>query len=296
MSQIKLSYNLDISDKSSWLTVTAAPSVRASFAYVQELGDFHCGPGYYTLRENLPSYLIKLTVSGEGTLRYDGATYQLKPGRLFWVDCRRHQHYFTAPEAAHWHTVWVHLYGPTAKAYYEAFLDQNGGAVVVSADHPAPIMDLFNQLFELYRDRSNTIQGDIQASCLLTQLMAACVQLAGQRGSAHQKPDYVGSIQEYIDSHYHEDLTLDALAQRFSINKYYLQKIFKQHIGLSPNEYLTRSRLAVAKQLLRTTNDSMIRIAEEVGYTASYFDNVFKKYEGVTPRAYRQSWYDSERL
>ena len=100
MSQIKLSYNLDISDKSSWLTVTAAPSVRASFAYVQELGDFHCGPGYYTLRENLPSYLIKLTVSGEGTLRYDGATYQLKPGRLFWVDCRRHQHYFTAPEAA----------------------------------------------------------------------------------------------------------------------------------------------------------------------------------------------------
>ena len=38
----------------------------------------------------------------------------------------------------------------------------------------------------------------------------------------------------------------------------------------------------------------MTVIAEEVGYTASYFDNVFKKYEGVTPRAYRQSWYDSE--
>ena len=59
---------------------------------------------------------------------------------------------------------------------------------------------------------------------------------------------------------------------------------------------LIRSALGTDIELLRTTNDSMIRIAEEVGYTASYFDNVFKKYEGVTPRAYRQSWYDSERL
>ncbi|MBQ9721364.1 MAG: AraC family transcriptional regulator [Oscillospiraceae bacterium] len=39
----------------------------------------------------------------------------------------------------------------------------------------------------------------------------------------------------------------------------------------------------MAKQLLRTTNDSMSRIAEAVGYTASYFDKVFRKYEGVTP-------------
>ena len=294
MNPIKLSYNLDISEKSSWLTVTAAPSVRGSFAFVQELGDFYCGPDYFTIRENLPSYLINLTLSGGGILEYENASYQIKPGRLFWVDCRKHQHYFTAPGEAHWHTFWVHLYGPTAQAYYEAFLEQNNGAVVVSTDRPAALLDYFNQLFEIYRGRSNTIQDDIQASCLLTQLMTSCIQLAGQKGNARQKPNYVASIQEYIDAHYHEDITLDMLAQHFSINKFYLQKIFKQHIGLSPNEYLTRSRLAIAKQLLRTTGDSMIQIAEEVGYTASYFDNVFKKYEGVTPRAYRQSWYDSE--
>ena len=295
MNPIKLSYNLDISDKSSWLTVTAAPSVRTSFAFVQELGDFYCGAKYFTMRENLASYLIKLTVNGEGTLEYENETYHIKPGRLFWVDCRKYQRYYTAPEVSHWHVIWVHLYGPTAQAYYEAFLEQNNGSVMVSTDHPASFLDIFSQLFDLYRGRSNTMQDDIQASCLLTQLMTGCIQLAGQKGSARQKPEYVSDIQEYIDSHYHEDITLDGLAQHFSINKYYLQKIFKQHIGLSPNEYLTRSRLAVAKQLLRTTGDPMIRIAEEVGYTASYFDNVFKKYEGITPRAYRQSWYDSEK-
>jgi len=295
MSPIKLNYNLDISDKSSWLTVTASPAVRGSFAYVQELGDFHCGSHYFTVRENLPSYLIKLTVSGEGRLEYDNAAYELKPGRLFWLDCRRYQRYYTAPGVSSWRTLWVHLYGPTALAYYEAFLEQNNGSAVVSTDHPATFLDIFSQLFDLFRGRSNTMQDDIQASCLLPQLMTGCIQLAGQKGSARQKPEYVSAIQEYIDVHYQEDITLDALSQRFSVNKYHLQKLFKQHIGLSPNEYLTRSRLAAAKQLLRTTGDPMIRIAEEVGYTASYFDNVFKKYEGVTPRAYRQSWYDSEK-
>ena len=294
MNPIKLSYNLDISDRSSWLTVTAAPSVRASFAFVQELGDFYCGANYYTVRENLPSYLIKLTVDGEGILKYENETYRVKPGRLFWVDCRKHQHYFTAPEVAHWHTFWVHLYGASAQAYYEAFLEQNNNAAMVSTDHPASLMDIFSQLFDIYRDSRNTIQDDIQASCLLTQLMASCIQISGQKGNARQKPNYVASVQEYIDSHCNEDITLDVLAQRFSINKYYLQKIFKQHIGLSPNDYLTRSWLAIAKQLLRTTGDSIMQIAEKVGYTASYFDNVFRKYEGVTPRAYRQSWYDSE--
>ncbi|MBQ3423725.1 MAG: helix-turn-helix transcriptional regulator [Clostridia bacterium] len=296
MKPVKLSYNLDISDKSSWLTVTAAPSVRSSFAYVQELGDFYCGSDYFTVRENLPSYLIKLALNGAGTLEYENATYQIRPGRLFWVDCRKHQRYYTSPDAPSWHTLWVHLYGPTAQAYYEAFLEQNNGSAMVSADHPSSMLDLFSQLMALYRGNANTIQDDIQASCLLTQLMTGCIRLSGQGAGTRQKPGYIASVQEYIDTHYAEDITLDVLARQFSIDKYHLQKMFKQRVGLSPNAYLTRSRLAAAKQLLRTTGDSMTRIAEEVGYTASYFDNVFKKYEGVTPRAYRQGWYDSEKL
>lgn len=294
MDPIKLSYNLDISDKSSWLTVTTAPSVRTSFAYVQELGDFYCGPSYFTTRENLPSYLIKLTLSGEGTLEYDNATYQVSPGKLFWVDCRKPQHYFASSNASKWHTLWVHLYGPTTQSYYEAFLDQNAGSAIISSDLDSAYLDIFKRLLGIYKSESASMVDDIQASGLLTQLMVNCITTSGQKKSVRQTPDYVASIQAYIDTNYQEDITLDRLAQSFSINKFYLQKLFKRHIGLSPNEYLARTRLAKAKQLLRTTNDSMIRIAEEVGYTATYFDSIFKKYEGVTPRGYRQRWYDPD--
>ena len=114
-------------------------------------------------------------------------------------------------------------------------------------------------------------------------------KITGQRSA-----DYVGEIRNFIDNNYQDNISLDHLAQAFSINKFYLQKLFKKRSGLSPNEYLTRVRLEKAKNLLRTTDSTIIQIAQEVGYTASYFDNVFKKFEGITPQTYRQRWYDSD--
>ena len=296
MDQTKLSYHLDFYARSSWLTVTATPSIRSSFVYVQELGDFHCGPDYYTRRENLPSYLIKLTVSGKGILEYADSSYMVTPGSFFWIDCRSPQHYYTSPETSRWHTLWVHLYGPTASSYYTLFMEQNSGSPVIAADSDDRSVEIFNSLMSLYGgEKSSTVQDDILASALLTQLMVNCINATvKQKSPGMRNPDYVTSIRDYLDANYQDNISLDSLAQAFSINKYYLQKLFKKHIGLSPNEYLTRIRLEKAKNLLRTTDDTMIQIAQEVGYTASYFDNVFKKYEGTNPHIYRQSWYDSE--
>lgn len=295
MDQSNLIYNLDITAKSVWLTVTAAPSIRNSFVYVQELGDFYCRKGYFTKRKNLPSFLIKLTVSGQGTLEYNNSTYQITPGSLFWIDCNNPQYYYTSRDADHWHVLWVHFYGPTALSYYETFMDQNAGSPLILSDSPTKMADIFEKLMRIYGTHSNSLQDDIYASSLLTQLMVNCIRTTlGRNVFSRQREDYFVSIQNYLDSNYHENLNLDSLAQQFSINKYYLQKQFKKKMGLSPNEYLTRIRLERAKYLLRTTNETMTHIAQEVGYTASYFDNVFKKYESVTPHVYRQRWYDSE--
>lgn len=294
MDQISLSYNLDLSSRSVWLAATAAPTVRSSFAYIQELGHFFCGPGYFTSRENLPSYLIKYCVDGEGILKYGGESYRIRPGEFFWIDCTQDQHYCTAPECAEWQLLWVHFYGPTCTDYYRAFLEENGGSPVCALGRETPLSDIFSGLFELYRDGNNTQQDDILASSLLTQLMVRCIQSAGAAEAENQAPRYVISVRKYIDENYQEDISLASLAKQFSINKFYLQKVFKRFVGLSPNDYLTRTRLTRAKHLLRTSSDTMTQIAHAVGYTSTYFDNVFKKYEGITPRAYRKRWYNAE--
>ena len=295
MPQVKLSFNLDLTKESVWLTVTPSQAARASIAYVQELGDFHCGPQYFTNRENLNSFLIKLCISGEGLLDYDDKTYSIRPGQIFWINCQKLQSYRTSPKKGDWRILWVHFNGVPCEAYYNFFLAQNDGCPVVDLGQDVEFRSLLEMLFRLYRDGGSTLQDDVQASSLLTQLMARGIQAAGQRGDRGHLPAYVTDIRSYLSMHYAENITLDKLAQLFNINKFYLQKLFKLHMGLSPNEYLIHTRLNRAKQLLRSTSRPINQIAMDVGINnIGHFINLFKKYEGSTPNTYRQNWYNSE--
>lgn len=294
MSEVKLSYNLDLREDSTWLTVTANQTAKSSVAYIQEIGDFNCGPDYFTSREGLPSYLIKLCLSGEGTLEYNGSSYTIKPGSLFWIDCMQPQHYRTSQSVGNWHIVWVHLYGTTCQAYYSMFLSRNGNSPCISWVSDAAFKSIFDSLLRLYKDGGNTLYTDIIASGILTQLMTGCIQSAGRKDHSRSIPDYVADIQNLIDRDYMDNISLDSLARTFSINKYYLQKTFKRRMGLSPNEYLIYTRLTHAKELLRTTSMSIGLIGNSVGYSNfGYFIHLFRKYEGLTPGDYRKRWYNS---
>lgn len=295
MSQVKLSYNLDLAEESIWLTVTAAQAARASIAYVQELGDFYCGPDYYTNRENLPSYLIKLCISGEAQLDYNGQRNTVRPGQIFWIDCAKPQYYRTAPGHNKCRLLWVHFYGAPCEAYYRLFLSQSDGRNVVQPSSDMAIRSTLETLLKLYREGGNTLNDDVQASAMLTQLMSHCIQAAGARSDANRLPSYVIDARSYINSHYAERITLDDLSRSISINKFYLQKLFKRCIGLSPNEYLIHTRLTRAKLLLRTTSCPISQIALDVGVNnIGHFISLFKRYEGITPSVYRQRWYNSD--
>lgn len=298
MNQTRLSYNLDLSPESVWLTVTAAQAARTSIAYVQELGDFHCGKSYFTSRENLSSYLLKLCLSGKGLLEYEGETYEVKPGSVFWIDCERPQTYYTAPDSdGEWRLLWVHFNGPTCAAYYNLFMNQNGGRNLVYPENAVAIRTLLEMLMRLYQGGGSTLQDDVQASAALTRLMCSCIDAAGGSEGSKKLPIYVIEARNYIDAHYPERITLDVLAQKLSVNKFYLQKIFKQCLGLSPYEYILHTRLNRAKQLLRTTSQPIGQIAASVGFNClSYFSPIFKKYEGLTPSAFRNVWYISDAI
>ena len=63
--------------------------------------------------------------------------------------------------------------------------------------------------------------------------------------------------------------------------------LFKQHTGLSPNEYLVRFRVKKAKEMLTQTSMSIVAVAKATGFSSvSYFNKVFLKYEGSRPIAF----------
>ena len=99
----------------------------------------------------------------------------------------------------------------------------------------------------------------------------------------------LADIAAYMEAHLHEKLTLSSVAGRFYISKNYLCYYFKRHTGVNFVDYLSSMRVRKAKALLASPI-SLDEIAERTGFSDTpYFVKVFKKYEGLSPGAYRRS-------
>ena len=99
----------------------------------------------------------------------------------------------------------------------------------------------------------------------------------------------VQNVRRIINSNLDKEISIEELADKVNLNRTTLQKIFKEMYGLTVNEYRTKARLQLAKNLLASTELSITEIAGRCGYAnASKFSEVFKKNEGVLPKDWRK--------
>ena len=99
----------------------------------------------------------------------------------------------------------------------------------------------------------------------------------------------VQNVRRIINSNLEKEISIEELACKVNLNRTTLQKIFKEMYGLTVNEYRTKARLQLAKNLLVSTDLSKTEIAGRCGYAnASKFSEVFKRNEGVLPKDWRK--------
>ena len=94
----------------------------------------------------------------------------------------------------------------------------------------------------------------------------------------------------YIKTNYMNKITLEDVASHVFLSASYFSKIFKEEMHCHFNEYLNNTRIEKSKLLLLAGNLSIIEISELSGfYDQSYFNKVFKKVTGMTPKKYRDN-------
>jgi len=295
--EVSIDYELDIDPKSIWITAAPSSHIKESYVYLQECGKFYSYANHYTKRgSGLQSYLIQCTLSGEGTLEYNNRKYRLTPGHFFWIDCRHPQYYYTNKEVGIWHTIWVHFYGANSSEYYKQFISLNNGSCIALQPSDNTIANYIQKLINIYSNHKNHIIDDIYISGLLTMIMAECINSLSFDHNINVKvPDFIKDAQDYLTKNYTKKITLDDLSFRYNINKYYFQKLFKRYTKYTPNQFLTYIRLNRAKELLRTTTQSISEISFEVGINnVNHFINLFKRQEGITPNAFRKMWHNNQ--
>ena len=107
-----------------------------------------------------------------------------------------------------------------------------------------------------------------------------------------EKAKHVGVITQvvsFIRNNYMHKITLADAAAHVFLSPSYLSKIFKEEMQTSFNGYLNEVRIEKSKILLLSADLSIVEVSELVGFVdQSYFNKVFKKQTGMTPKTYRE--------
>ncbi len=95
------------------------------------------------------------------------------------------------------------------------------------------------------------------------------------------------NIKSYIDGNYSQKITLDFLAQRFLMNKFYIEVNFKKYFGVSVIKYYNNVRIEKACMLLKDGR-RVGEAAQRLGFENIYsFSRAFKASLGISPSEYK---------
>lgn len=101
----------------------------------------------------------------------------------------------------------------------------------------------------------------------------------------------VYSCMQYIAAHINEPIQAENVVAFSGMSRAYLFKRFQQELGMGISAYITQCRMREAKSLLRFTDKSLGEISSYLCFSSqSHFQNVFKRYSGITPAAYRRKY------
>ena len=127
---------------------------------------------------------------------------------------------------------------------------------------------------------------NVLAVHLLRQYAAPKLRLSIYEGGLPERQ--VLQVLEYINEHLNQDIKLADLAALLGMSQFHFSHLFKQSIGTAPYQYLLQQRVERAKQLLKQTDQSIMDIALECGFSShSHLSKQFRQVTGMTPKAYR---------
>jgi two-component system response regulator YesN len=134
-----------------------------------------------------------------------------------------------------------------------------------------------------------------QAGMLFREFLAGYYDTVASAMQKDETQDII-KAKHYIENHYAENISLEIMAKQIHMNSFYFSSFFKKHTGQNFKDYLNQIRMKHALELLITTAKKTYEIAEDVGFRDyRYFSDLFNRFYGKTPAAYRKQQKEAKK-
>ena len=253
--------------------------------------------GYHHSREVMPTpsafsrhchdgYELICILEGRGRFIVEGAEYEVRPGTVLFF--RPHEyHYVDIRPGEPYERQVFHFSRESVDPGVGLFLDLldrrpfGEGNCYTEGDLPREFPALIRGF-----DAATALPEEQQTVFCRTRLSDLIVMLAtaDSRSGNPISERLGGRVVRYLNEHIDTGETLDDLAKRFLVSKFYLCRSFKEHNGISIHGYLTRKRVMIAKSRIED-GASAASAAQEVGFgDYSAFFRAYRRIVGRSPR------------
>ena len=230
-------------------------------------------------------YCIQFCTKGCGVFIVDGARFPLKAGECI-VNFPGQTKTEIADAKTPWNLSWISFSGESVDACFahSSVSKTNPSFSWHSHKYLLDLLSEIIQIFDSSEEKNSFLLGEKLFHFLHTLLGIT------SSFSENTQADYVDRAKRYMDIGYHQaDLTIRKISDRIGLNRSYLYELFKEKIGISPQEYLTQIRIQKATEMLSLPGATVISVSHAVGYEPSVFSKAFKKHHGISPGKYKKT-------
>lgn len=233
------------------------------------------------------SYEVLYVLDGNGRFMIEGTAFDIKPGTLLLIKPFEYHALELADSASYeryvLHFSEEHLVNDALSLFKSTIHGVEGsGKVYSSINFPNSILPIFER-FEMAPKLPYNERG-IYLKTLLSELI---IFLSVSNGTQIEinEAELGARVIRYLNENITRDMSLDTIARRFFVSKYYLCRAFKKHNGVSVHGYINHKRVMYAKQLIEQ-GETASGAAYAVGFgDYSAFYRAYIKIVGKAPTA-----------
>lgn len=159
-------------------------------------------------------------------------------------------------------------------------------------DSNEQMRNVFQAIFELYWKNNNVICMELEAlmQLLIAQIAHVPDQLLTSVAVDNESRDLIEPALRYVSENYTQEIRMSQMASSCAMSESYFRKIFARIMGMTPLEYVNRYRINRSIHLLRSTNETVLTIANRTGFPSiATYNRNFQRYVGTSPAEWRKN-------
>lgn len=252
--------------------------------YFSSCGLSQTCPLHICAPDTTPDYILHIIYAGKGCYCTQNQKYLLQPGDAFLIRPNEYSYYFS-DKTDPWLYGWLSFGGSDVDEVFKTVFQEGNHCI-----HVSQTVFYYELILKCLKCSNDSLTFRIQLkqlsySFLHTFLTEIPDELAP---SSSQISTPTANVIEYIRGHLHENLKINDIARNLCFNRSHLSRDFKKNIGMNISEWITAVRINEAATLLATTQYSVEKIAETVGYShTELLNKAFRKLMFETPTQYR---------